>query len=162
MSRFLSRLARRWRRFLALSTADRRVLLGLLHLQTRAALYLWLGGLAYARRRMARLGSMAGERRVIAPRGSAVATGNAELAERYFRLALMAANAALYRQACLPRSLALVTALERRGLAAELRVGIRPGGAPLAAHAWVEVDGRVLGGEATENYQAFHLPELQA
>jgi hypothetical protein len=42
---------------------------------------------------------------------------------------------------CLVSSLVLITVLTRRGLAASLVIGVRPGKA-LGAHAWVEVDGR--------------------
>ena len=43
------------------------------------------------------------------------------------------------RAICLEQSLALYVLLRRRGVAAELRVGVHP--APFAAHAWVEVEG---------------------
>ncbi|HEX7243715.1 MAG TPA: lasso peptide biosynthesis B2 protein [Longimicrobiaceae bacterium] len=43
------------------------------------------------------------------------------------------------RAVCLEQSLALYVVLRRRGVAAELRVGVHP--APFTAHAWVEVAG---------------------
>ncbi len=49
---------------------------------------------------------------------------------------------------CLPRSLALQRMLARRGIASELRIGVRKesnGAGGIAAHAWVEVDGVPLG-----------------
>jgi hypothetical protein len=45
---------------------------------------------------------------------------------------------------CLVRSLALLGLLRRRGIAAELRVGIGKTAPQLEAHAWVEVDGAPL------------------
>jgi hypothetical protein len=48
------------------------------------------------------------------------------------------------RPACLPRSLVLWTLLRAQGVAAELRLGVRAGGVPLDAHAWVEFAGRPL------------------
>jgi hypothetical protein len=48
------------------------------------------------------------------------------------------------RAKCLPRSLALWSLLRRRGVDAEVVIGVRPGGVPLDAHAWVERDGVAL------------------
>jgi hypothetical protein len=42
---------------------------------------------------------------------------------------------------CLVSSLVLITVLARRGVAASLVIGVRPG-RTFGAHAWVEVDGR--------------------
>lgn len=82
------------------------------------------------------------------------------------RLELAIARAArrgLFRPSCLVRSLALADLLARHGVAgAEIRVGVRhpgermtaPGtsGAQLEAHAWVELDGTVLG----DDYRRAH------
>jgi hypothetical protein len=46
------------------------------------------------------------------------------------------------RALCLEQSLALTWLLRRRGVRAELRVGVQP--RPFYAHAWVEVAGRAL------------------
>jgi hypothetical protein len=45
---------------------------------------------------------------------------------------------------CLHRALALVWLLRADGLAAALRIGVRPGDGTLAAHAWVEHSGVIL------------------
>lgn len=45
---------------------------------------------------------------------------------------------------CLPRSLALKRMLARRGVATELRIGVRTEGGSLLAHAWVEWMGHAL------------------
>ncbi len=45
---------------------------------------------------------------------------------------------------CLSRSLALLLLLRRGGHAAQLRLGVSLAGGAFAAHAWVELDGRVL------------------
>ncbi len=82
------------------------------------------------------------------------------------RLELAIARAArrgIFRPSCLVRSLALADLLARRGVAgAEIRVGVRhpgegvasPGesGPQLEAHAWVELDGVVLG----DDYRRAH------
>jgi hypothetical protein len=44
------------------------------------------------------------------------------------------------RARCLEQSLALYVLLRRRGLPAELRLGVQP--YPFTAHAWVELEGR--------------------
>lgn len=48
------------------------------------------------------------------------------------------------RSACLSQSLTLWFLLARQGIDSEIRFGVRPGGEPLDAHAWVERDGRAL------------------
>jgi hypothetical protein len=48
------------------------------------------------------------------------------------------------RSKCLPRSLALWTMLQRAGIDANLRIGMRTDGSG-EAHAWVEHDGCALG-----------------
>lgn len=59
---------------------------------------------------------------------------------------------------CLPRAVLLERALVCAGhTGAELRIGVRRGDAPLAAHAWVEFQGAPLGEDALvgERYAAF-------
>ena len=68
-------------------------------------------------------------------------------AQRIARLLRIAANHGLYRATCLRQSLALWWLLKRRGIPAELRIGVRKDGAGLNAHAWVEFDGTPLGRE---------------
>lgn len=45
---------------------------------------------------------------------------------------------------CLQRSLALCLWLEKLGFQPLLRIGVRKDGAALAAHAWVEYEGRII------------------
>lgn len=47
---------------------------------------------------------------------------------------------------CLAQSIALLTMLRRRGIPAEVRLGVKSGGddQAIAAHAWVECGGRVV------------------
>jgi hypothetical protein len=63
--------------------------------------------------------------------------------------------------ACLPRSLALLALLERRGQQAELRLGVRKLPDALDAHAWVELAGEVLNDQPTvdERYARLELSE---
>lgn len=55
---------------------------------------------------------------------------------------------------CLPHSLVLARMLRRRGIAAELRIGVAREPDRLLAHAWVEWEGRALG-ETTEGLASF-------
>lgn len=65
-------------------------------------------------------------------------------AARLARLAHLAAHHGPVRGSCLPACLALARALARRGVATELRFGVRREGASLQAHAWLEREGEVL------------------
>lgn len=53
---------------------------------------------------------------------------------------------------CLQRSFAVTRILRRRGVKASLVVGFKP--APLRAHAWVEVDGRIVS-DVEENHEFY-------
>lgn len=64
---------------------------------------------------------------------------------RIARLVAMAACRGPYRATCLRQSLALWWLLRRRGIPAELRIGVRKDGDALLAHAWVEQEGAPLG-----------------
>jgi hypothetical protein len=76
-------------------------------------------------------------------------------AHRLFRLAAAVARHHLYPMACLPRALAVRWALARRGLTARLVIGVAKDGSDLAAHAWLEQGGRVVGGPGQrEGYAA--------
>ena len=63
-------------------------------------------------------------------------------------VALAVARAAAHHlqpMTCLPRALALQRMLARRGVDSVLRIGVRKEAEAIAAHAWVEVDGRAVG-----------------
>jgi hypothetical protein len=61
---------------------------------------------------------------------------------------------------CLEQSLALYLLLRRRGVPAELRIGVQV--YPFYAHAWVELDGRPVN-EDVETVEKFRaLPEVAA
>lgn len=62
--------------------------------------------------------------------------------------------------ACLQRSIALTSMLRKRGIAADLQIGVKQ--SPFQSHAWVEVDGRVINDvqEVREMYE--HLHEFRA
>jgi len=92
--------------------------------------------------RMLRAGSRMPARRQPAGGESAAATDPA-LAAAY--TAVDRAGRALGANRCLTRSLALLLMLRRRGIEAEMRIGVDRDGPGLAAHAWLEHRGRVIG-----------------
>lgn len=65
-------------------------------------------------------------------------------AQRAARLVAVAAAEGPYHANCLERSLILWWLLERRGVACQLRIGVRKQADRLEAHAWVELDGAIL------------------
>ena len=56
-----------------------------------------------------------------------------------------AARHHLYPMRCLPQALCLRRLLGRHGVAAELKIGVARADGALAAHAWVERNGRPVG-----------------
>ena len=64
------------------------------------------------------------------------------------------------RARCLVTSLVLVRVLARRGVAADLRIGVQTDAGLLRAHAWVEWQGRALNDrpEHLQQYAAFDRP----
>jgi hypothetical protein len=61
---------------------------------------------------------------------------------------MVAAAAHIIHANCLQRSLTLWWLLHRRGLASDLRIGVRRQGDQLAAHAWIEYAGVVINDRA--------------
>lgn len=74
--------------------------------------------------------------------------GDFEQADRLCRLAAVAGRHQLYPMRCLVQALAVELMLARRGRAVELRIGVRRDDERVAAHAWLERGGRVLGDPA--------------
>jgi len=64
--------------------------------------------------------------------------------EELARLVRVASRRGVVRVGCLSRGLLVWAWLTRQGHAARLRVGVAPRAGRLAAHAWVELDGRAL------------------
>ena len=60
-----------------------------------------------------------------------------------------AARHHLYPMRCLPQALCLRRLLGRHGIAAELKIGVARQDGALAAHAWVEREGRPVGESPT-------------
>ncbi|MGH7472009.1 MAG: lasso peptide biosynthesis B2 protein [Longimicrobiales bacterium] len=69
-------------------------------------------------------------------------TNDTKLVQAVCRRVAMAGVFYPGRARCLEQSLALFVLLRRRGVAAQLRLGVQP--YPFNAHAWVELDGTAL------------------
>ena len=78
-------------------------------------------------------------------------------AQSVARMVSAAANHGLYRANCLKRSLATWWLLQRRGIRAELNIGVNKDDGDFSAHAWVSYMGNTLveAGDVTERYSAF-------
>jgi hypothetical protein len=82
------------------------------------------------------------------------------IAQRSALLTEMAARRGIYRANCLHQSLALCYLLRRKGICAVLVMGVRLADTHLDAHAWVELDGQMLGSPAP-GYAAFDLTTVK-
>ncbi len=80
-------------------------------------------------------------------RGLAPAVDSPEASgiDRVVRWVDVAARHHFLKVTCLRRALVLLALLERWGFMPELRLGVRREGPGLAAHAWVEIEGHVVG-----------------
>ncbi len=134
-----------WARLRRLTWAERRLLLQALLLLPLNGLALWLVGF---RRWHAVLSRSA--------RPGALVEGNTE-GRPIARLVDAAARHGIYRAPCLPRSLVLWWLLRRRGIAADLRIGVRKEAGQFEAHAWVESCGVALndGADVSERFAPF-------
>jgi len=73
------------------------------------------------------------------------------------RLVAAAARHGPYKAKCLPIALTLAWLLQRRGMATDLRLGVRKAAARFEAHAWIELGGTPLidGPDVHERFVAF-------
>ncbi len=141
------------RKLLALSGAERRVLLESAALLTLTAAGLRLFGLRRVYRWMGRHTSRPAPAQP-APDGA--------FPQRAAAGVRRAARPLPYAT-CLPQSMTLWWLLQRRGIQSELRLGVRKEGGDLKAHAWVEVEGVPLNdhGDLRHRYSAFELLQLE-
>ena len=74
-----------------------------------------------------------------------------------------AAGYGVFRPTCLVRAVALERMIVRAGVGpAVVRVGVRRGGNEFLAHAWIELDGRVVGDEPSRVRQFTPLHDFSA
>lgn len=136
----LARL-RRWRQ---LPSPERGLVLRLALLLPMVDLSLRMSGFQRSKARMARL---------IGPQPPIVADAAAMVqAQRLADLARSVGANSPWRTTCLRQALVVWWLLRRKGLPAELKIGVLRKSTPLQAHAWVE-----LGGQALDPDAAAHL-----
>ncbi len=133
----------KWKKFCALPHEERWLLLKALVLLPAARRALRSGALRYLRRT-----ASGGE----APQGHAL-----EEAQRVAKLVGAAARHGPWRPTCLEQSVVLLWLLDRQGIPARLRIGVRKQDVELEAHAWIESGGVVLNDAAdvSERYRPF-------
>jgi len=136
-----------WRRFWRLSGFERVAVL-----EAAAALCLtWLGLRLAGFRRWKAVAEWSSQ--TPAPASAANGEANAEAGRVIARMAAATARHLPVRTNCLERSLVLWWLLQRRGIAADLRIGARKVADRFEAHAWVDFDGSVAG--ASEEHLHF-------
>ena len=67
-----------------------------------------------------------------------------QIAQSVASMVSAAANHGVYRANCLPRSLLTWWLLQRKGISAELNIGVNTQAGSMDAHAWVEYKGNIL------------------
>ena len=142
-------LRRRWRRFMALSPSDRLLFLELWSLLGGVSALLHL--LDYQRTRQLLLHLLPAT-----PRPPARPEDATSYALRVGRLVQIAGRHLPVDGSCLRQSLLVWWLLRRRGMPAELRIGVSKRDT-FAAHAWVDLDGRPINDSAdvAERFNAF-------
>lgn len=103
---------------------------------------------------------------LLRPATPVAASASPERLRRVERMAIAVDRAArfgLFRPTCLVRAIALETLLHREHVnSATVRVGVLRDEAALLAHAWIELDGRVLGDSPAHVGQFTPLPHFTA
>jgi len=137
----------------ALTTQERKILLSSSLLLPTIAAALRLKGYKWTRAFL--------QKRI--PSGSKLSAKNEapqdamQTANSIARMVAIAARHGLYRANCLKRSLLTWWLLQRRGIAAELNIGVNNDDGDFNAHAWVEYRGNTLveADDVTEKYSSF-------
>ncbi len=91
----------------------------------------------------------------------AVGADDLQQAEAFAQLAAIAGRRGPVTTTCLRQSLVVRAWLRRRGLDAQLRIGVRKTGGVMDAHAWVELDGVPLA-QPKLDHAPFQSPDLGA
>lgn len=138
----------KWRKFWTLSPEEKVLLAKALVLLPAARLGLRTLGL----RRMQTVFALGRRNPARHASSGQTPTGRARRSAR-----LVAAAAHFTGGTCLERSLVLACILERQGIPADLRIGVRSGDRGFEAHSWIEAGGEVLneGRDVGQRYAAF-------
>jgi hypothetical protein len=134
----------RLRKFLRLSSADRRLLISAALLLGMIKLGLWLLSFQNLRRLLGRLSR----------RPTGMWNADHSFSDRITWAVMRAGRYVPGARTCLPQALAVQVLLARRDCPAHLCIGVAKGEAgQMEAHAWVESHGRiVIGGSGLERY----------
>ena len=78
-------------------------------------------------------------------------------AQTLVELAAIAGRHGLVRATCLRQALVVTTLLRRRGLDAQLQLGVQQAGEQFGAHAWVELAGAALGQPLSNSFSPSNM-----
>jgi hypothetical protein len=93
--------------------------------------------------------------------GARFSGGDVTIAEATYAIVdMVARNMPRNWVTCLPRSLTLWWLLRQRGIASELRIGVRRDGERVLAHAWVVCHDMVVGENEHERFEPFESATL--
>ena len=146
-------MKRRLKQLKALSAEERKILLSSSLLLPAVAAVLHLKGYKWTRAFL--------QQRIPAgnkpPAKNETPQDTLQTANGVARMVDIAARHGLYRANCLKRSLVTWWLLQRRGIAAELNIGVNKDDGDFNAHAWVEYGGCTLveADNVTEKYSSF-------
>lgn len=108
-------------------------------------------------------GALIGEPLVVAQGAAADRPSPNAVAVRIARSVRRAAAYGVFRPRCLVRSVAIQRLLRAHGIpGGVIRIGVQRSDAGFAAHAWVELDGRVLGDDRADTARFTRLLDVQA
>jgi hypothetical protein len=149
-------LVKRFKKFFALSSDEKRTFLHALVVIPLAAVGLKLCGLDRVQAVLERRAERA-RKRHSAPAGDTV-----RQARDISRLVGIAGRRGIWRPDCLERSLVQSYLLQRKGFCPEMRFGCRREENTLCFHAWLEMDGQVIndGADVVDLYKPFPRPEI--
>ncbi len=85
------------------------------------------------------------ESRFLLPSKKAAISTSLDFMQHLYRLVAWAAHLHIFSMACLEKSLTLHWMLQRRGINAQIKIGANKISEGISAHAWVEVNGQVVG-----------------
>jgi hypothetical protein len=138
--------------YLRLSSQDKRLVLGTFGLLGIIRVGLWLLPFQTLRNILAKFTPVP---------GSSQATANSETVKKIVRT-VRSLSHYIPRATCLTQALAVTVLLSRRGQPASLQIGVSKGErGRLEAHAWVEIQGRIVIGKQSNHSRYAVLSSLE-
>jgi hypothetical protein len=134
------------------SRSEWRLIVEAMWLLAQVRVALWIHPFKHVQRRYARRTH---------PTASAATTRSGSVEARAIGIAVRRASRLVPAATCLPQALTTRVMLERRGIPNELVIGVtKAGTGTLEAHAWIEVDDRVIVGHLNDLSRFHRMPEL--